>query len=483
MSMSSETCRVRFAPSPTGYLHIGGARTAIFNWIYARHCGGEFLVRIEDTDKARSTQEYFDSILSALNWLGLDWDDDLYIQSNNIEKHREAVAKQLENGSAYKCYCTPESLEKKRKEAQRKKIPYFYDGTCRSLSVEEQHECEKAGRPYAVRFRVPEGETVFDDAVHGRTVFQNSEIDDFIILRRDNTPTYQLAVVVDDHNMGITHVIRGDDHLSNTPKQILIYKALGWKVPVFAHMPMILGPDKARLSKRHGAVSVDAYRERGFLPEAIRNFLVLLGWSPGDDREIITIDEVIKKFHLEDTAKKSAVFDEHKLLWMNGKYILALSEPELANRLKPYISMDDDLAKLVNEKEDDYLLGVVTLMKPRMKILTEFISSGGFFYRDPVVYDPAAVKKYWKNDKVLERLARTRLRMIECKDFSIEGIESAIRDLADTLNIAAAKLIHPTRLALTGFGESPGLFEIMHLLGRETVIRRLEKAISYLNTL
>lgn len=481
--MTSEKCRVRFAPSPTGYLHIGGARTALFNWIYARHCGGEFLVRIEDTDKARSTQEYFDSILSALNWLGLDWDDDLYIQSNNIEKHREAVAEQLENGSAYKCYCTPESLEKKRKEAQRKKIPYFYDGTCRSLSVEEQYECEKSGRQYAVRFRVPEGETVFNDAVHGRTVFQNSEIDDFIILRRNNTPTYQLAVVVDDHAMGITHVIRGDDHLSNTPKQILIYKALGWKVPVFAHVPMILGSDKARLSKRHGAVSVEAYREWGFLPETIRNFLVLLGWSPGDDREIVTIEEVINKFHLEDIAKKSAVFDERKLLWMNGKYILALSEPELANRLKPYISTDDDLAKLVDEKGDDYLLDVVTLMKPRIKILTEFISSGGIFYRDPVVYDPKAVKKYWKDDEVMERLARIRLLIIECKDFSIEGIESAVRGLADTLNIAAAKLIHPTRLALTGFGESPGLFEIMHLLGRETVIHRLEKAVSYLSTL
>ncbi|KPK95748.1 hypothetical protein AMJ80_03875, partial [bacterium SM23_31] len=391
--MPSETCRVRFAPSPTGYLHVGGARTALFNWIYARHCGGAFLLRIEDTDKKRSTQEYFDSITGALHWLGLDRDDNLYIQSHNIEKHREAAAKQLENGSAYKCYCTPESLEKKRKEAQQKKTPYFYDGTCRSLSIEEQRECEKENRPYAVRFRVPEGETVFDDVVHGRTVFQNSEIDDFIILRRNNIPTYQLAVVVDDHTMSITHVIRGDDHLSNTPKQILIYKALGWKVPVFAHMPMILGPDKARLSKRHGTVAVEAYRERGYLPEAIRNYIILLGWSPGNDREIITIDEVINTFRLEDTAKKSAVFDERKLLWMNGQYISALSEKELANRLKPYIGQDDDLAKLVHERGDSYLLNVLTLLKPRLKLLTDFIRFGGYFYRDPAVYEPAAVKK------------------------------------------------------------------------------------------
>ena len=481
--MQPQRYRVRFAPSPTGYFHIGSARTALFNWLFARHSGGTFLLRIEDTDKERSTQEYFDSILHSLQWLGLAWNGEPYIQSQHSDKHLESVHNLLKNDSAYKCFCTFAMLEKKRKDAQYTKIPYRYDKRCRDLSPEEVQNQEASGNPFTVRCRVPDGETVFDDVIHGRTVFHNSEIDDFVILRTNNTPTYQLAVVVDDHEMGITHVIRGDDHLSNTPKQIVLYKALDWNLPAFAHMPMILGPDKARLSKRHGAVSVEVYRERGYLPEAVRNFLILLGWSPGDDREIIGIDEVIKKFTLAETAKKPAVFDEQKLVWMNGQYITALPEPELGGRLKPFIAGDEDLARLVYEKGEAYLLDVVTMVKPRMKLLTDFISFGGYFYRDPVVYDPAAVKKYWREFEVMERLGRLRLSMIDCEDYSMEGIETAVRALAERLDISAAKIIHPTRLALTGFGISPGLFDVMHLLGKDNIICRLETAIRYLNRL
>ena len=487
--MTTESIRVRFAPSPTGFLHIGSTRTAMFNWIFAQRNNGKFLLRIEDTDKERSSREYLDSILNSLQWLNLEWQEEMFIQSENSGSHKGAVDTLLRSGAAYKCFCPPDMLDLKRMDAQKKKIQYFYDGTCRDLTPEEVSGKEESGELYAVRCRVPEGETVFEDVIHGRTVFQNSEIDDFILMRRDGTPTYQLAVVVDDHAMEISHVIRGDDHLSNTPKQIILFNSLGWNVPVFAHMPMILGHDKGRLSKRHGAVSVEVYRERGYLPETILNFLLLLGWSPGDDREIIGMDEAIGKFKLEDTSKKSAVFDERKLEWMNGQYITSLSESDLANRLKPFTDSDKNLARMIEEKGEEYFLPVLSLVKPRMRLLTDFSDFGGYFYIDPSEYDPAAVKKHWhvpslgKEFEAMEYLARVRLCMMECEDFSIESIETGIRNLAEKINLKAAQLIHPTRLALTGWGISPGLFEVMNLLGRDTVIRRLEKAISYLNKL
>lgn len=482
--MTNDSVRVRFAPSPTGYLHIGSTRTALFNWIFARRNNGSFLLRIEDTDKERSTQEYLDSILDSLKWLKLDWDEDIFVQSQQSANHKQAVQTLLKSGSAYKCFCSAELLDEKRKEAQNKKVPYRYDGTCRNITEEEPDSNEDSAQPYTIRCKVPEeGITVFDDLIHGRTEFRNSEIDDFIIMRRDGTPTYQLAVVVDDKAMRITHVIRGDDHLSNTPKQILLYEAFGWAIPAFAHMPMILGSDKARLSKRHGASSVEVYRDRGYLREAILNFLLLLGWSPGDDREIIEMDEVVNTFHLEQTSKKSAVFDERKLEWMNGKYISSLSEDEFIQRLQPFLTGNTDLLKRIDLKGEEYLLQVVSLIKPRLKVLTEFIDFGEYFYVDPVKYDQSAIKKYWKDYEVMERLARVRLALIECDPFSTEVIESSVRSLAGKIEISAAKLIHPTRLALTGWGVSPGLFEVMYILGRDTAVRRLEKAIYFLNKL
>jgi len=308
--MNQRKVRVRFAPSPTGYLHIGGARTAVFNWVFAKSRSGKFLLRIEDTDKTRSSRQFLDSIINSMKWLGLTHDEDIYIQSEHIQIHRETVELLLKSGHAYKCFCSQDILDKKRLQAQKEKRNYLYDGTCRNLSPEEIAAQEEKGLPYTVRCRIPEGETVVNDLIHGKTVFSNAEIDDFIILRQDGTPTYMLAVVVDDNELGITHVIRGDDHLSNTPKQIILYKALGWDVPEFGHMPTILGPDKARLSKRHGAVSVEVYRDRGYLPEAVCNYLMLLGWSPGNDREILPMDEVIDLFRIEYSQKKSLVFDE-----------------------------------------------------------------------------------------------------------------------------------------------------------------------------
>ncbi|MFC1492830.1 glutamate--tRNA ligase, partial [candidate division KSB1 bacterium] len=474
--------RVRFAPSPTGFLHIGGARTAIFNWIFARHNGGKFLLRIEDTDQKRSTQEYFDAILSSLKWLGVDWDEDYTVQSGNIDLHRSEVSRLIKSGSAYKCFCSPEILEKKKHDAQQEKLPEKYDRTCLMLSEDEISDLESKNTPYVIRFKVPEGETVFNDLIHGKTVFQNIEIDDFVILRADDTPTYQSAVVVDDHNMDITHIIRGNDHLSNTPKQIMLFNAFGWDVPDFAHMPMILGPDKTRLSKRHGAVSLEHYRDQGYLCDALFNYLTLLGWSPGNDREVVSKEEIIEKFGISDTSKKSAVFDEVKLQWINNQYITAMDISELAELIKRKLVQDIELGRLVEERGKDYLLQVLDLQRSRFRLLTDFIPFAGYFYRGPVTYDPAAVKKHWlKNTPdVLERLARVRLSMKECDNYSEEGIEQDIRWLAEELDISAAKLIHPTRLALTGYGVSPGLFELMLLLGQETVIRRLEKAVTYL---
>jgi glutamyl-tRNA synthetase len=461
-------------------LHIGGARTAIFNWLAAKSLNGKFLLRIEDTDKARSTEEYKESILNSLKWLGLYWDEEIFLQSENQGNQIDAVEKMIKNGSAYRCFCSQDLLDEKRKEAERNKRPYWYDGTCRELSTEVSISLEQEGNPFIVRVKVPEGKTEFVDLVHGYTLFNNDGIDDFVIMRRDKSPTYMLAVVVDDHLMNITHVIRGDDHLSNTPKQIMLYNALDWKVPEFAHMPMILGPDKARLSKRHGAVSVENYRKAGYLHEALNNFLILLGWSPGDDLEIISIDEVVKKFKIENSAKKSAVFDEQKLIWMNGKYISEMDSGVFADKLTPFLEEDDQLSGLIQDKGNEYLMEVIELSKNRLKLIPDFLKYCSYFYRDPDYYDPAAVKKHWHDENVIDRLSLTRDLISDCTDYTVEGIEKDMRSIAEESGISAAKLIHPARLALTGFAVSPGIFELMFILGRDTVIRRLNQAIFHL---
>lgn len=463
---------LRFAPSPTGYLHVGGARTAIFNWLYARSSGGRFLLRIEDTDRARSTDEMTREILNGLRWLGVDWDNEPWIQSEHIARHRAECLRLFAEGKAYPCFCTQKELEAKRDVAGEGDRDTKYDRTCLHLSAQEREARLAAAMPYVLRFRVPEGETNFFDIVHDETVFRNEEIEDFVILRSDGTPMYMMAVVVDDHDMGVTHVIRGDDHLSNTPKQILLYEALGYEVPMFGHVPLILGADKKRLSKRHGATSVGEYQSRGLLPEALFNFLALMGWSPGDDREVMTREQLVEAFDPRRILKKSSVFDEEKLAWMNGRHLRLLSDEELLSRLRPYRPESlDDVA-------DGYLLQVLPLMRERMELLTDIFDKGMYFFTDPADYDETAARKHWTAPavSVLERLQSS----IAASDFTPQGLEDLVRGHAADAELAAGKVIHPLRLALTGGSQSPSLFDMMVVLGRDTCLRRIAAALERL---
>ncbi len=461
---------VRFAPSPTGFLHVGGARTAIFNWLYARGSEGAFLLRIEDTDRARSSDAMTREILEGLRWLGMDWDEEPLLQSKQEKRHIEECQRLLEADKAYWCYCTQETLEAKRNAAESAGGAFLYDGTCRNLTVEERKANDEKGMPKVLRFRIPEGRTVFNDIVHDETVFDNSEMDDFVLLRSDGSPMYMVAVVVDDHDMGITHVLRGDDHLSNTPKQVRLDRALGYEPPMFGHLPLILGEDKKRLSKRHGATSVGEFQQQGYLPEAMFNFLALLGWSPGGDREIMTRDEIIEAFDVRRILKSSAVFDDEKLRWMNGQHIRLLDDRELLRRVQRNRPAD------LTDIEDDYLLRVIPLMKERMVLLPDLFTNGRYFFVDPGDFDENGVKKHWKQQTPV--YLGDLLPALEESDFSPGSIEALIRERAVELEIGAGKLIHPIRLALTGGTASPSLFDMMNVLGKQTCLRRLRHALS-----
>lgn len=476
---SDENVRVRFAPSPTGFLHIGGARTAIFNWLFARHHNGKFLLRIEDTDFARSDPKMVQAIYDGLKWLGLDWDEEPIFQSKRVEKYRQLAQQLIDSSSAYYCYCSPKNKTEQRQLNEKDERVYRYDGHCRNLSEIEKKKLEAQGIPKVVRFKVKQqGETIYHDEIHGSLTINNDEIDDFVILRSDGNPTYHLAVVVDDHEMYISHVIRGDDHLSNTPKQIMLYTALGWTAPKFAHVPLILGLDKKRLSKRHGATSISEYESVGYLPEAMLNFLSLLGWSPGDDRELMTKQDLVESFSLKGIGKKSAIFDETKLLWMNGQYINQMSEDKILKKIVP-ILQNRQLVDSANFS-DVYVKSAISLLKPKIKKISDFANLGFYFFKDPDQYDQKAVKKYWHDEEVADRLDKTNKRLLSLDRFDATNIENTVRNLAEELGIAAAKLIHPIRLALTGFGVSPGLFEVMEVLGKEVVLRRTNKAINRL---
>ncbi|MDX1673247.1 MAG: glutamate--tRNA ligase, partial [Longimicrobiales bacterium] len=473
----SEAVRARFAPSPTGYLHVGGARTALFNWLFARHHGGTFVLRIEDTDRARSSDEMVAAILEGMEWLGLDWDEGPVHQADGLERHRQDALRLLEEGRAYRCFCSPERLQAKREAAEAAGGGYRYDRHCRlEVSDEESEERAAAGEPFVVRFEVPEGGTVWEDAVHGETRFDNAEIDDFIILRTDGTPIYNLAVVSDDHEMAISHVIRGDDHLSNTPKQILLYDALGWSGPTFAHVPLILGPDGKRLSKRHGATAVGEYRHEGILPAAMVNFLALLGWSPGDDTEVMTVDALVDRFSLDRINKKSAVFDTEKLEWLNGRYLAEAPAAELA----PMV-VDRLVASGVDPEElarrEEWLLGLIDLLKTRARTVNEVADQARVYLVDELEYEDKAVAKHWakKPDEVAERLRRLREAYGELDAWELEPLEDALRGLADELGVGAGKVIHPLRLALTGSSASPGIFQVLMAIGRERSLARIEE--------
>ena len=471
--------RVRFAPSPTGYLHVGGARTALFNWLYARKLGGTFILRIEDTDFERSTREMVEGILVAMRWLGLDWDEGPFYQSQRLEKYRATAEKLLASGHAYYCFCTKEQLEHRRANAQAEGRPLQYERLCRRLEKAEVARRRTAGEAAAVRFAVPEtGSTIIDDAVFGPVEFAHSEIEDFVLLRSDGVPTYHLSVVTDDLDMGITHIIRGADHLSNTPKQILQYQALGRPLPVFAHVPLILGPDKTRLSKRHGATSVTAYKEEGFLPEAFRNFLALLGWTPPDStREVMTDAAMISQFSLEGISRSDAVFDRAKLEWFNGEYIRAMSPVDLAARLLPVVRAAG------YEIDENKMRQIASLVRERITLLNDVLTVADFFFLQHLPpYDPALLIPQ-KGDialakKILE-LARKYLSgdRLAGANFTAQHIEHALRNAAQELQIKPGQMFSPVRVAVTGRNQAPPLFETLEVLGREVVLVRISKAL------
>ena len=472
--------RVRFAPSPTGYLHIGGARTALFNWLFARRHGGTFVLRIEDTDAERSSWEMVSGIVEGLRWLGLDWDEgpDVggphgpYFQSQRAATYRDMAAQLVSTQHAYYCYCTPETLQQKRKAAEAAGGGWVYDRTCCALTAGEISEREASGVARAIRFKVPAGRTTFEDLVHGPISFDNENIEDFVVLRSDRQPTYHLSVVADDIEMQISHVVRGDDHISNTPKQVLLYNAFEAEVPRFAHVPLILGPDKKRLSKRHGATSVMEYQRLGYLSDALVNFLALLGWSPGDDRELMTRQQLVDAFALEGISGGNAVFNQDKLDWFNQQYLLRLPLDDLARRIEPWLRA----AGREMPQDREWLGRVLQLVRTRVKKLDQFPHEMRPFLAEALEFDEAAVAKHLRRPEIAPALAALARTFESVDPFCSAPLETALRAFADAHGLKAAALIHATRVATTGRSVSPGLFDVLELLGRDRVISRLADA-------
>jgi glutamyl-tRNA synthetase len=478
-----ESPRVRFAPSPTGYLHVGGARTALFNWLFARHTGGTFILRIEDTDFERSSEAMVEGILEGMRWLGLNWDEGPFYQSRRLDLYKATAQKLLDSGQAYLCFCTKEDLEHRRKVASEAGKPPMYDRRCSLVAPADAASRRAAGEPAAIRFRVPEGGvTAFDDAVVGRVEFANSEIEDFVLLRSDGIPTYHLSVVADDLDMRLTHIIRGADHISNTPKQVLQYQALGAPMPIFAHVPLILGPDKTRLSKRHGATSVTSYKDLGIMPEAFRNFLALLGWSPGAagkdaegrDRELFSSDELVRLFSLEGISKSNAVFDNDKLAWFNTEWIRRSAAPELL----PLIQGEWGKNGFIPARNEADVLSAIDLVKPRARSLRDFATSFCAYFSDTFTFDPAAIAKFLKDSTTRDLLVELGGRYDAAPEFTEASTEQLLRAFAEEKGVKPGVLINGARVALTGQAVAPSLFTVMLALGRERVVRRLQTASS-----
>ena len=477
------THRLRFAPSPTGYLHVGGARTALFNWLFVKRYGGQFLLRIEDTDKARSTDESTRAIFEGLEWLGLQWDEDVVYQGANLERHRADVAKLVSAGKAYRCFCTAQELDEQRAAASARGEAFKYDRRCDRLDPDEVTRRVAAGAPFSVRFRVPAGETAWDDLVHGRIAFPNHDIGegDFIVLRSDATPIYNLAVVSDDIAMKITLVMRGDDHISNTPKQILIYEALGAAIPQFAHLPMIHGADGKKLSKRHGATAVGDYQHLGILPQAMLNFLALLGWSPGNDIEVMTVPQMIELFSSDGLLKKAAVFDTKKLEWMNGQHLGQMPAEQVAKIVTPLIVSAGIADEATLTSMEDRYLATLDLLKVRARTTDEIVKQIRPYLPGSVDYDPEAIAKGWKDRAgSREMIAAARDFLSRLKTWDQGGLEDCLKLLAEAKGVSAGKLYQPMRVALTGLTVSPGIFEILAAMGREQSLRRLSDAETWL---
>jgi len=477
--MPDKNVRVRIAPSPSGYLHVGTARMAISNFLFARHYGGQFLVRIEDTDTERSDQALVEPILSAMAWLGIESDEEIIYQSQRTAMHSEAAVKLLESGHAYRCFCSKEQLEKDREIAKENKTSFAYNRRCLSLNEEEIKAKLDAGEPFVIRLKIPDGETTFDDMVGGTITRQNVDIEDLIIARSDGSATYNLAVVVDDHDMGITHIIRGNDHITNTFKQIHIYQAFGWDKPAFGHLPLILRPDKRKVSKRLGDKDVAQYREEGILPQAMFNFLSLLGWSPKNDEEIFTVDELIAIFTEKNFNASNAVFDEEKLEAFNKAHIARMSDHDLATMVAPMLVAADLTTKYWLETRWEYLRGVVGLLKERTRRLSDFVGMGSYFFSFDYKYDPDAAAKQF-NAEAADLLSELADRFEALDQFKHDNIADALGKLADEKGIKKAKLIHPTRLAVSGGPVGPSLYDMLELLSAPIVVERMRHAVNYI---
>ena len=489
--MNDKEVRVRFAPSPTGYLHIGGARTALFNWLFAHKMGGKLILRIEDTDTERLKEDSVSQILTSLKWLGINWDEGPeqggdfgpYYQSERLDIYKKYVDELLANGKAYRCFCTTEELEAEREKQKAAKLPFRYARTCRDLPEEEVQKRIAAGEKFSVRLKIPaEGNIVVHDLIHGDVNFNLNQFDDYVIMKSNGMPTYNFAVVIDDHLMGMTHVLRAEEHLSNTPKQLFVYEALGWEPPKFGHMSMILAPDRSKLSKRHGATSVEEFRSQGYTAPAIVNYLTLLGWGPGDEREIFSLEETVKLFQLEQMSKKAAIYDTKKLTWMNGQYLSSLPLEEILPEVKPFFLN----AGLVDEAwlnaNADYFAQLIDIVRVRVKTLAEIVDASEYFFKDVTSYDEKGVAKHFKPEAV-ELLNACMKALAADEEFSLLSTEAIYNKISAEKEIALGKVIHPTRLALTGRTVSPGMFDVMVLLGKEKTLARMQKAIDYIKTL
>ena len=465
--------RVRFAPSPTGHLHVGGARTALFNWLLARKAGGTLILRIEDTDRERSADAMTRDIIEAVEWMGLDWNEGPIRQSERLDRHRAVADALLESRHAYRCFCSPEELAQRRRAGSGTPDEWKYDRRCLSLSEDAIAARTAAGRPAAVRFHVPEGSVGFTDAVFGPIRKSGEELEDFVLVRSTGQPTYLLSVVADDLDMAVSHVVRGADHIANTPKQLLLYRALGRTPPVFAHVPLILGSDRTRLSKRHGAAAVLAYRDAGILPEALVNFLALLGWSDGTDREIFDRASLVDAFSLDGISRSNAVFDGDKLSWFNGRYIHSLPPAELAVRVAPAMKSAGVWEDRFEGPDRDWLERVLALIRPRFRSLDALAAEVETYAGERVEYEPAAIEKFFNDPRLADYLPALAERLNNVERFDLESTESALRTLAGELGVRAGLLINASRVALTGQSVAPGIFDVMVMLGRAKTVGRL----------
>ncbi len=471
--------RTRIAPSPSGFLHVGTARTAIINWLYARNKGGKFILRIEDTDADRSSKEMVDAIVESLKWLGLDWDEGPIFQSERGELYREYIEKLLASGNAYRCFCTPDELKVKREEAQKNKSDYKYDRTCLQLTEDEIQKKIDAGEKFVIRVKVPEGETSFDDMVYGKMVRQNKDIEDFVVCRNDGRPLYNFVVVIDDHEMRITDILRGNDHQTNSFKQILIYDALGLPVPRMGHLPLIFDERKKKISKRDKAANASDYGNEGFLPEAVVNYLSMLGWSPKDDREIFTMEELVKVFNIANANKSNAIFDVVKMKHFNGEHIKRKSNHDIATLIAPMMIKSGVYTKYGLETRWQYLMDVVGLLKDRAGVLSDFVEWSEYFFQEPISYEEKGVRKQF-NAENADRLEELANRYEASKSFTHDPLYETLKEMAAEQDVKAGVLIHPTRLAVTGMTTGPGLFELLELIGQQEVITRMRTAATYI---